>query len=141
MDLRTLWSRESGGSTFRRGARFSVDLYDKESGIITGLNSTALRLQNKQAWAPIQGFPSMVIPLMQIPFSDDQHGWIVWLRRDSLHGGWRQTLALLHRPRMNGRQTRKHAEDEALYAFVGDVGCVTCGLESCAGSKRTPNAF
>jgi hypothetical protein len=54
MDLRTLWSRECGGSTFPRGARFSVDLYDKESGIITGLNSTAL--QNKQAWAPIQGF-------------------------------------------------------------------------------------
>jgi hypothetical protein len=28
MDLGTLWSRESGGSTFRRGTRFSVDLYD-----------------------------------------------------------------------------------------------------------------
>jgi photosystem II stability/assembly factor-like uncharacterized protein len=56
---------------------FSVDLYGKESGITTGLSGIALRLQNNQAWGPIEGFPSMVMPLMQVRFSDDKHGWIV----------------------------------------------------------------
>jgi len=56
---------------------FSIDLYGKDSGLTTGLNGTALRLQGNGAWGPIAGFPSLPLPLIQARFLDEKHGWIV----------------------------------------------------------------
>ncbi len=60
-----------------RDPLFSVDLYGKTQGMVTGFTGTALRLQNNGAWGPLPGFPSMPLPLMQVRFADDLHGWIV----------------------------------------------------------------
>jgi len=56
---------------------FSIDLYGRDSGLTTGLNGTALRVQGNGAWGPIEGFPTTPLPLLQTRFFDDKHGWIV----------------------------------------------------------------
>ena len=40
-------------------------------------DGTALRLQGNGAWGPIAGFPTIPLPLMQMWFFDERHGWIV----------------------------------------------------------------
>ncbi len=57
---------------------FSIELYGKDKGMTTGLTGTVLRLQTAGTWGPVTGFPSIaMMPLTQVHFSDDLHGWIV----------------------------------------------------------------
>jgi hypothetical protein len=45
----------------------------------------------------------MVLPLMQVRFSDDQHGWIVGFGV-ILYPRMAEALVFLHRPRMTGQR-------------------------------------
>ncbi|HUA34505.1 MAG TPA: YCF48-related protein [Candidatus Binataceae bacterium] len=60
-----------------RDPLYSVDLYGKAGGVATGNIGTALRLQANSAWGPDQTVPPRPVPLTQVRFSDELHGWIV----------------------------------------------------------------
>ncbi len=60
-----------------RDPLFSIDLFGKNGGITTGLTGTVLRLQDNGAWARDPSVPGLPVPLSQVRFFDNQHGWIV----------------------------------------------------------------
>jgi len=48
-----------------------------EDGIAAGLTGTVLRAQPNRSWAPDPGVPALPLPLSQVRFFDQNHGWIV----------------------------------------------------------------
>jgi photosystem II stability/assembly factor-like uncharacterized protein len=60
-----------------RDPLFAVQLYGAQAGIAAGLTGTVLSAQANGAWAPDAGVPALPLPLSQVRFFDQTHGWIV----------------------------------------------------------------
>jgi photosystem II stability/assembly factor-like uncharacterized protein len=56
---------------------FGINLFGKSDGMSTGLTGTVLRLQPDGVWAHDPSVPALPLPLSQVRFFDEQHGWIV----------------------------------------------------------------
>jgi photosystem II stability/assembly factor-like uncharacterized protein len=66
-----------GGDEYRaREPLFSINLFGKREGIAAGFSGVVLRLQPNGTWARDEnGIPP--VPLSQVRFFDETHGWIV----------------------------------------------------------------
>lgn len=60
-----------------RDPLFAINLFGKDQGMTVGNTGTALRLQPNDVWAHDPTVPSLPLPLSQVRFFDDLHGWIV----------------------------------------------------------------
>ena len=60
-----------------RDPLFSVQQFNGNQAMATGLTGTVLRLQPNGAWAHDPSVPALPFPLSQVRFFDAQHGWIV----------------------------------------------------------------
>ena len=60
-----------------RDPLFAIQLFGAGDGIAAGLTGTVLRVQSNGAWAPDPGVPAIPLPLSQVRFFDQAHGWIV----------------------------------------------------------------
>ncbi len=60
-----------------RDPLFAIQLFGAREGIAAGLTGTVLRMQSNGAWAPDAGVPALPLPLSQVRFFDQTHGWIV----------------------------------------------------------------
>jgi photosystem II stability/assembly factor-like uncharacterized protein len=60
-----------------RDPLFAIQLVGASEGIAAGLTGTVLRAQQNGGWAPDPGVPAIPLPLSQVRFFDQTHGWIV----------------------------------------------------------------
>ncbi|MFZ0890354.1 MAG: YCF48-related protein [Candidatus Binataceae bacterium] len=60
-----------------RDPLFTIQLLGAQGGMAAGLTGTVLKREPDGTWAHDQNVPALPLPLSQLRFFDNQHGWIV----------------------------------------------------------------